>query len=137
MLISENSPTALIRLMARLAMIVRNPTPRISSRQIIVGIPLTLLAANLDPVYPDPTPGGYKGKLQCGIYKVSRVSSTVMRNTYFSCDSQRMLFPFHMVGKNRTCPHTINKGNAMSKFIWGIWQNLPIRSSLLTSFSDS
>jgi hypothetical protein len=25
--------------------------------------------ACLDPVYPDPNPGGYKGKLQCGVYK--------------------------------------------------------------------
>lgn len=23
----------------------------------------------LDPVYPDPNPGGYKGQLQCGVYK--------------------------------------------------------------------
>ncbi len=25
--------------------------------------------ACLDPAYPDPHPGGYKGQLQCGVYK--------------------------------------------------------------------
>ena len=29
----------------------------------------------LDPKYPDPTPNGYKGKLQCGIYKPTNVIS--------------------------------------------------------------
>jgi tripeptidyl-peptidase-1 len=28
-----------------------------------------------DPVYPDPRPGGYKGQLQCGIYKPTNVIS--------------------------------------------------------------
>lgn len=28
-----------------------------------------------DPVYPDPRPGGYKGKLQCGLYKPTNVIS--------------------------------------------------------------
>lgn len=27
----------------------------------------------IDPSYPDPQPGGYKGKLQCGVYKPTRV----------------------------------------------------------------
>ncbi|KAI1327012.1 peptidase S8/S53 domain-containing protein [Xylariaceae sp. FL0255] len=30
----------------------------------------------LDPVYPDPLPGGYKGKLQCGVFKPTTVIST-------------------------------------------------------------
>ncbi|KAK6440381.1 hypothetical protein LTR95_003388 [Oleoguttula sp. CCFEE 5521] len=29
----------------------------------------------LDPTYPDPAPGGYKGQLQCGVYKPARVIS--------------------------------------------------------------
>lgn len=29
----------------------------------------------LDPVYPDPAAGGYKGKLQCGVYKPTNVIS--------------------------------------------------------------
>lgn len=29
----------------------------------------------LDPAYPDPNPGGYKGQLQCGIYKPTNVIS--------------------------------------------------------------
>ncbi|CAK7275494.1 hypothetical protein SEPCBS119000_006718 [Sporothrix epigloea] len=29
----------------------------------------------LDPVYPDTAPGGYKGKLQCGVYKPTNVIS--------------------------------------------------------------
>ncbi|PVH88867.1 putative Tripeptidyl-peptidase sed1 [Cadophora sp. DSE1049] len=29
----------------------------------------------IDPVYPDPAPGGYKGKNQCGTYKPTRVIS--------------------------------------------------------------
>lgn len=29
----------------------------------------------LDPVYPDPRPGGYKGQLQCGVYKPTNVIS--------------------------------------------------------------
>ncbi|KAI9664857.1 MAG: hypothetical protein M1821_006305 [Bathelium mastoideum] len=29
----------------------------------------------LDPVYPDPLPGGYKGQLQCGVYKPTSVMS--------------------------------------------------------------
>ncbi|GAB7355963.1 hypothetical protein MBLNU459_g6595t1 [Dothideomycetes sp. NU459] len=29
----------------------------------------------LDPVYPDPNAGGYKGKLQCGVYKPTNVIS--------------------------------------------------------------
>ena len=29
----------------------------------------------LDPTYPDPNPGGYKGQLQCGIYKPTNVIS--------------------------------------------------------------
>ncbi|KAK0123704.1 hypothetical protein ONS95_008714 [Cadophora gregata] len=29
----------------------------------------------LDPVYPDPSPGGYKGQLQCGVYKPTNVIS--------------------------------------------------------------
>lgn len=28
-----------------------------------------------DPVYPDPNPGGYKGQLQCGVYKPTNVIS--------------------------------------------------------------
>lgn len=31
--------------------------------------------ACLDPAYPDPNPGGYKGKLQCGVYKPTNVIS--------------------------------------------------------------
>ncbi|KAJ5542482.1 Peptidase S8/S53 subtilisin/kexin/sedolisin [Penicillium sp. DV-2018c] len=30
---------------------------------------------DIDPVYPNPHPGGYKGKLQCGIYKPTNVIS--------------------------------------------------------------
>jgi tripeptidyl-peptidase-1 len=30
---------------------------------------------NLDPIYPDPNPGGYKGQLMCGIYKPTNVIS--------------------------------------------------------------
>ncbi|KAL1979563.1 hypothetical protein VTN96DRAFT_5563 [Rasamsonia emersonii] len=30
---------------------------------------------SIDPVYPDPAPGGYKGKLQCGVYKPTNVIS--------------------------------------------------------------
>ncbi|KAF2147631.1 aorsin [Myriangium duriaei CBS 260.36] len=30
---------------------------------------------NLDPVYPDTTEGGYKGKLQCGVFKPTNVIS--------------------------------------------------------------
>ncbi|KAF2761577.1 putative protease S8 tripeptidyl peptidase I [Pseudovirgaria hyperparasitica] len=30
---------------------------------------------NLDPIYPDPAPGGYKGKTQCGVYKSTNVIS--------------------------------------------------------------
>lgn len=29
----------------------------------------------LDPPYPDPNPGGYKGSLQCGVYKPTNVIS--------------------------------------------------------------
>lgn len=29
----------------------------------------------LDPPYPDPNPGGYKGQLQCGVYKPTNVIS--------------------------------------------------------------
>lgn len=29
----------------------------------------------LDPVYPDPNPGGYKGQLQCGVYEPTNVIS--------------------------------------------------------------
>jgi tripeptidyl-peptidase-1 len=29
----------------------------------------------LDPSYPDPNPGGYKGQLQCGVYKPTNVIS--------------------------------------------------------------
>ena len=29
----------------------------------------------LDPPYPDPQPGGYKGQLQCGVYKPTNVIS--------------------------------------------------------------
>ncbi|KAH7038297.1 peptidase S8/S53 domain-containing protein [Microdochium trichocladiopsis] len=29
----------------------------------------------LDPTYPDPNPGGYKGNLQCGVYKPTNVIS--------------------------------------------------------------
>lgn len=31
--------------------------------------------STLDPTYPDPNPGGYKGKLQCGVYKPTNVIS--------------------------------------------------------------
>jgi tripeptidyl-peptidase-1 len=31
--------------------------------------------ACLDPSYPDPNPGGYKGQLQCGVYKPTNVIS--------------------------------------------------------------
>lgn len=31
--------------------------------------------ANVDPTYPDPAPNGYKGQLQCGIYKPTNVFS--------------------------------------------------------------
>ncbi|PSR88695.1 putative Tripeptidyl-peptidase sed1 [Coniella lustricola] len=31
--------------------------------------------ACLDPVYPDPAPGGYKGQLQCGVYEPTNVIS--------------------------------------------------------------
>ncbi|TAQ87686.1 hypothetical protein B7494_g3994 [Chlorociboria aeruginascens] len=31
--------------------------------------------ACVDPAYPDPNPGGYKGKLQCGVYKPTHVVS--------------------------------------------------------------
>ncbi|KAI9731285.1 MAG: Tripeptidyl-peptidase sed1 [Claussenomyces sp. TS43310] len=31
--------------------------------------------SNLDPPYPDPAPGGYKGALQCGVYKPTNVIS--------------------------------------------------------------
>lgn len=31
--------------------------------------------ACLDPVYPDPNPGGYKGQLQCGVYEPTNVIS--------------------------------------------------------------
>ncbi|KAI1745231.1 peptidase S8/S53 domain-containing protein [Xylaria scruposa] len=31
--------------------------------------------ACLDPAYPDPNPGGYKGQLQCGVYKPTNVIS--------------------------------------------------------------
>ncbi|PBP18115.1 alkaline serine protease [Diplocarpon rosae] len=31
--------------------------------------------ACLDPVYPDPDPGGYKGQLQCGVYQPTNVIS--------------------------------------------------------------
>lgn len=30
---------------------------------------------SIDPVYPDPAAGGYKGKLQCGVYKPTNVIS--------------------------------------------------------------
>jgi tripeptidyl-peptidase-1 len=30
---------------------------------------------NIDPVYPDPAAGGYKGELQCGVYKPTNVIS--------------------------------------------------------------
>ncbi|KAN0112550.1 subtilisin-like protein [Hyaloscypha variabilis] len=30
---------------------------------------------SIDPIYPDPAPGGYKGKLQCGVYKPTNVIS--------------------------------------------------------------
>lgn len=30
---------------------------------------------NIDPKYPDPAAGGYKGKLQCGVYKPTNVIS--------------------------------------------------------------
>lgn len=29
----------------------------------------------LDPAYPDPNPGGYKGQLQCGVYEPTNVIS--------------------------------------------------------------
>lgn len=29
----------------------------------------------VDPTYPDPAPGGYKGQLQCGVYKPTNVIS--------------------------------------------------------------
>ena len=29
----------------------------------------------MDPAYPDPNPGGYKGQLQCGVYKPTNVIS--------------------------------------------------------------
>ena len=32
-------------------------------------------SAGLDPPYPNPAPGGYKGNLQCGVYKPSNVIS--------------------------------------------------------------
>ncbi|KAL1966448.1 hypothetical protein VTN77DRAFT_4590 [Rasamsonia byssochlamydoides] len=32
-------------------------------------------APNLDPVYPDPAAGGYKGQLMCGVYKPTNVIS--------------------------------------------------------------
>ncbi|KAF7198229.1 Aorsin, partial [Pseudocercospora fuligena] len=32
-------------------------------------------AAGIDPTYPDPAPGGYKGKLQCGLFKPTNVFS--------------------------------------------------------------
>ncbi|KAJ9220584.1 hypothetical protein DTO271D3_4637 [Paecilomyces variotii] len=31
--------------------------------------------SDLDPPYPDPAPGGYKGQLQCGVYKPTNVIS--------------------------------------------------------------
>jgi len=31
--------------------------------------------SDLDPPYPDPAPGGYKGSLQCGVYKPANVIS--------------------------------------------------------------
>ena len=31
--------------------------------------------SSLDPPYPDPAPGGYKGNLQCGVYKPTNVIS--------------------------------------------------------------
>ena len=30
---------------------------------------------NLDPIYPDPRPHGYKGKLECGVFKPTNVIS--------------------------------------------------------------
>ncbi|KUJ15936.1 alkaline serine protease [Mollisia scopiformis] len=33
------------------------------------------IEACLDPAYPDPNPGGYKGQLQCGVYKPTNVIS--------------------------------------------------------------
>ncbi|KXG52611.1 Peptidase S8/S53, subtilisin/kexin/sedolisin [Penicillium griseofulvum] len=30
---------------------------------------------DIDPIYPNPRPGGYKGKLQCGVYKPTNVIS--------------------------------------------------------------
>ncbi|KAF2163435.1 hypothetical protein M409DRAFT_37264 [Zasmidium cellare ATCC 36951] len=32
-------------------------------------------APGFDPTYPDPAPGGYKGRLQCGVYKPTNVIS--------------------------------------------------------------
>lgn len=32
-------------------------------------------APGIDPTYPDPAPGGYKGSLQCGVYKPTNVIS--------------------------------------------------------------
>ena len=79
MLIDDNSPTALIRLLARTGDDREKPRLELSH---LKKLSLTLFAANLDPVYPDVTPGGYKGKLQCGVYKVSHVSSKMVQNTY-------------------------------------------------------
>lgn len=31
--------------------------------------------ASIDPTYPDPSVGGYKGKLECGVYKPTNVMS--------------------------------------------------------------
>ena len=31
--------------------------------------------SSIDPQYPDPRPGGYKGQLQCGVYKPTNVIS--------------------------------------------------------------
>jgi tripeptidyl-peptidase-1 len=30
---------------------------------------------SIDPIYPNPAAGGYKGKLQCGVYKPTNVIS--------------------------------------------------------------
>ena len=51
--------------------------------------------ACLDPVYPDPNPGGYKGQLQCGVFKpVSKISlhppKSLLRLLPDECD-------FHLV----------------------------------------
>ena len=70
----------------------------------------------LDPTYPDPNPGGYKGQLQCGVYKPTNVRKSSNRtsgldDTIANASTCRSSVS-PMASRSRTCQLIISSDSA-------------------------